>query len=119
DHPRQIMGGATGGTLAVPVWARVMRAAYANREPPEPWKRPPDVVMRRVSGGRVLSEECGGGTPDYFAARHVPEGSCPQPSAEPQFVDPTPELPGRPVFPGQKREPRPEDFITPGEGEKR
>ncbi|HEX2080252.1 MAG TPA: PBP1A family penicillin-binding protein [Longimicrobium sp.] len=119
DNPRPIGSGATGGTLAVPVWARVMRAAYANRKPPEPWKRPPDVVMRRVSGGRVLAEGCGGGTPDYFAARHVPDGSCPQPSAEPQFVDPTPELPGRPVFPGQKREPRPEDFITPGEGERR
>ncbi|HEX5869324.1 MAG TPA: PBP1A family penicillin-binding protein, partial [Longimicrobium sp.] len=114
DTPRPIMAGATGGTLAVPVWARVMRTAYANRRPPEPWTRPSDVVMRRVSGGRVLSAECGGGTPDFFAARHAPAGSCPQPSAEPQFVDPTPELPGRPVFPGQKREPRPEDFITPG-----
>jgi hypothetical protein len=63
----------------------------------------------------VYAEGCGGGTPDYFAARHVPEASCPQPRAAPQFVDPTPELPGRPVFPGQAREPRPEDFITPDE----
>lgn len=113
DTPRPIMAGATGGTLAVPVWARVMRTAYANRRPPEPWARPSDVVMRRVSGGRVLSAECGGGTPDYFAAKHAPEGSCPQASEGPEFVDPTPELPGRPVFPGQKREPRPEDFVTP------
>ena len=116
DNPRPIGSGATGGTLAVPVWAKVMRTAYANREPPEAWRRPPDVVVRRVSGGRVLSEDCPGGTPDFFAARHVPQGSCPQPAAEPRFVDPTPELPGRPVFPGQKKEPRPEDFITPGEG---
>ncbi|HEU4885234.1 MAG TPA: PBP1A family penicillin-binding protein [Longimicrobium sp.] len=113
DTPRPIMAGATGGTLAVPVWARVMRTAYANRKAPEPWPKPSDVVMRRVSGGRVLSAECGGGEFDYFAAKHVPEASCPQPSAAPEFVDPTPELPGRPVFPGQKREPRPEDFITP------
>src|SRR5687768_16049563 len=69
--------------------------------------------MRRVSEGRVLSAECAGGTPDCFAAQHAPDGSCPQPSATEEFVDPTPELPGRPVFPGQKREPRPEDFITP------
>ena len=115
DNPRPIMGGATGGTLAVPVWARVMRTAYANRKPPAPWARPSDVVMRRVSGSTVLAEGCGGGTPDYFSARHVPEASCPQRQAAPEFVDPTPELPGRPVFPGQKREPRPEDFITPGE----
>jgi penicillin-binding protein 1A len=113
DTPRPIIAGGTGGTLAVPVWARVMRTAYANRKPPEPWSRPSDVVMRRVSGGRVLSAECGGGTPDYFAAKHAPAGSCPQRSVEQEFVDPTPELPGRPVFPGQKREPRPEDFITP------
>jgi penicillin-binding protein 1A len=120
DNPRPIGSGATGGTLAVPVWARVMRTAYANRKPPEPWARPSDVVMRRVSGRTVLAEGCGGGTPDYFAARHVPEASCPRYEASPQFVDPTPELPGRPVFPGQKREPRPEDFITPGaEGERR
>jgi penicillin-binding protein 1A len=113
DTPRPIIAGGTGGTLAVPVWARVMRTAYANRKAPEPWPKPSDVVMRRVSGGRVLSAECGGGTPDYFAARHAPAGSCPQRSSTPEFVDPTPELPGRPVFPGQKREPRPEDFITP------
>ena len=114
DTPRPIIAGGTGGTLAVPVWARVMRTAYANRRPPEPWSRPGDVVMRRVSGGRVLSAECGGGTPDFFAAKHAPAGSCPQRATTPEFVDPTPELPGRPVFPGQKREPSPEDFITPG-----
>jgi penicillin-binding protein 1A len=119
DNPRPIGAGATGGTLAVPVWARVMRTAYANRPPPQPWARPSDVVMRRVSGSTVLAEGCGGGTPDYFAAAHVPEARCPQPEAAPEFVDPTPELPGRPVFPGQKREPRPEDFITPGAEERR
>ena len=119
DNPRPIGSGATGGTLAVPVWARVMRTAYANRKPPEPWARPADVVTRRVSGRTVLAEGCGGGTPDYFAAKHVPEASCPRYEAAPEFVDPTPELPGRPVFPGQKREPRPEDFVTPGAEERR
>ena len=119
DTPRPIGSGATGGTLAVPVWARVMRTAYENREPPQPWARPPDVVMRRVSGSAVLSDDCPGGTPDYFAAKHAPAGSCPRPSYEDEFIDPTPELPGRPVFPGQRRVPRPEDFITPGEGARR
>ncbi|HEU4451772.1 MAG TPA: PBP1A family penicillin-binding protein [Longimicrobium sp.] len=115
DHPRTIMSGATGGTLAVPVWARVMRRAYLGRKPPEAWKRPREVVTRRMSGGRILSADCPyGGTEDLFAARHAPEPSCPAPAAsDGGFVDPTPELPGRPVFPDQPRVPRPEDFVNP------
>ena len=121
DTPRTIMSGATGGTLAVPVWARVMRTAYAGRKPPEPWQRPEDVVTRRVSGSVVLAQDCGGGFPDLFAARHVPEPQCPRYEPPPTiFVDPTPELPGRPVFPGQPKVPRPEDFVTPpGQGDGR
>ena len=109
DNPRTIMSGATGGTLSVPVWARVMRRFYANRKAPEAWTKPSSVVTRRVSGGRVLSADCAwGGTPDYFAARHVPEAEgCA--SLPERFVDPTPELPGRPVFPGQN----PLDFARP------
>jgi membrane carboxypeptidase/penicillin-binding protein len=119
DTPRPVMAGATGGTLAVPVWARVMRRAYLGRRPPAAWRRPSDVVTRRVSGGTVLAEDCGGGEPDLFAARHVPAGECPRYEPPPTiFVDPTPELPGRPVFPGQPRVPRPEDFVTPGEGQR-
>jgi hypothetical protein len=43
---------------------------------------------------------------------------CPRRESTPSvmFVDPTPELPGRPVFPGQPRVPRPEDFVTPAPG---
>jgi len=122
DSPRPITSTATGGTLAVPVWARVMRTLYANRKPPEAWRRPADVVVRRVSGGRVLSEECGGGEADLFAAKHVPEAGCPYTGpAEMMYIDPTPELPGRPVFPGQPRVPRPEDLIKPPatEGERK
>lgn len=115
DNPHTIMSGATGGTMAVPVWARVMRTAYVNRKPPAAWPRPSDVVERRFSGRMVLSSECGGGTEDLFSARHLPEVGCPVREAAPMiFVDPTPELPGRPVFPGQPRVPRPEDFVTPG-----
>jgi len=114
DHPQTILAGATGGTLAVPVWARVMRRAYLGRRPPEAWKRPPGVVQRRMSGGAVLSADCYGGTLDYFAARFVPAPECPTSRpVEGELVDPTPELPGRPVFPGQPRVPRPEDFVNP------
>ena len=116
DNPRTVMSGATGGTLAVPVWARVMRRFYENRKPPEAWKRPAGVVMRRMSGGRVLSADCPwGGTLDYFAARHAPAADCSAPALPDRFVDPTPELPGRPVFPGQPKKPRPEDFVAPAQ----
>jgi len=116
DNPQTILGGATGGTLAVPVWARIMRKAYETRPPPPAWPRPRSVVARRVSGGRVLTADCpyGGGTTDYFAARYAPEATCEAPAVRTEtFVDPTPELPGRPVFPGQPRVPQPEDFIKP------
>jgi penicillin-binding protein 1A len=116
DNPQTIMAGATGGTLAVPVWARIMRKAYETRRPPPAWPRPRGVVARRVSGGRVLTADCPyyGGTTDYFAARFAPEASCPTPAPRVEtFVDPTPELPGRPVFPGQPRVPGPENIITP------
>jgi penicillin-binding protein 1A len=112
DRPQTIVSGATGGTIAVPVWAKVMRRFYLGRKAPEPWPRPPQVVMRRVSGGHVLSADCPwGGGEDYFAARFAPEPSCPEAAAQPQFVDPTPELPGRPLFPGQPRVPHPEDYV--------
>lgn len=114
DHPQTVLSGATGGTLAVPVWAKVMRRFYLGRKPPQPWARPNDIVVRRVSGGRVLSSSCGiGGVEDYFAEKFVPDASCPEVVAEPQFVDPTPELPGRPVFPGQPRVPHPDDIVGP------
>jgi penicillin-binding protein 1A len=115
DNPQTIVSGATGGTIAVPVWAKVMRRFYLGRPAPQPWKKPETVVARRMAGGRVLSADCPwGGVIDYFAAKYAPEPSCPAPrAAEPQFIDPTPELPGRPVFPGQKRVPRPEDFVQP------
>jgi membrane carboxypeptidase/penicillin-binding protein len=112
DTPRSIMGSATGGTLAVPVWARVVRKAYEGREPPAAWSRPDDVVSLRASGGMVLAEDCPGGTPDLFVRRFAPAPQCPRYEYD-EFVDPTPELPGRPVFPNQPRVPRPEDFVNP------
>jgi penicillin-binding protein 1A len=112
DNPQTILSGATGGTIAVPVWARVMRRFYLGRKPPPAWPKPSQVVYRRVSGGTVLSADCPyGGIEDVFAARYAPEPSCPERAVIPQFIDPTPELPGRPVFPGQPQVPQPKDFV--------
>jgi penicillin-binding protein 1A len=111
DQPRRIMVGATGGGLAVPIWARVMRKHYADLEPPPAWPRPSDVVERQISRwtGKAVTPDCIYGFSsytDFFVA-----GSAPTPGCEPPDVwsDPTPELLGRPVIPGQARVPAPED----------
>jgi penicillin-binding protein 1A len=117
DRPATILRGATGGGLAVPVWAQVVRTFYEDHAPPEAWERPATVVIRRVSSwtGKAVTEDCPYGVDafnDYFLASAAPEPGC-EPPHEGHWVDPTPHLPGRPVFPGQARVPRPEDFVDP------
>ena len=110
DNPRTIITGGTGGGIAAPVWARVVRTAYEGRPPPPAWPRPPAVAVRRIAygSGRAVTDDCpwvGGTYTDYFVARYAPEPQCvaPPPRLPERFVDPTPELPGVPVFPGQPR----------------
>jgi penicillin-binding protein 1A len=117
DQPRRIMTGATGGGLAVPVWARVVRKYYETREHPAAWERPSSVVPRRISRwtGRAVTDDCPYASDsyiDYFLASSAPTPGC-EPPEESEWVDPTPHLPGRPVFPGQPRVPREEDFLEP------
>jgi penicillin-binding protein 1A len=118
DQPQMIMRGATGGGLAVPIWARVVRKAYEGRDPPEPWTQPADVVFRAMYGGAVVSGDCPyRGVNDMFAQRHLPEPTCPRPEPLPdRMVDPTPWLPGRPVFPGQPQVPTEADIVEPAPG---
>jgi penicillin-binding protein 1A len=115
DRPRRIMRGATGGGLAVPVWARVVRSFYEDREHPAAWERPSSVVSRRISRwtGRAVTDDCVYASDsyfDFFLASAAPVPGC-EPPAEQEWVDPTPHLPGRPVFPGQPRVPQPDDFV--------
>ena len=37
DQQERIVNGATGGSLAAPVWGRMMRTIYSDRSPPEGW----------------------------------------------------------------------------------
>lgn len=118
DNPRQVFRGATGGLLAVPIWAQVVKKAYEGRPPPEPWQRPPAVAVRRVAynTGKIVKADCpyGGGTyTDYFVARFAPEATCEPPPLPERFVDPTPHLPGAPVFPGQPRPTYPGNPVLP------
>ena len=117
DQPKTILAGATGGSLAVPIWARVVRSYYQKHEAPDAWARPGDVVARRISRwtGKAVTDDCVyaiNAYVDYFPAAFAPEPGCDTPTV-PKLVDPTPELPGRPVFPGQPRVPRPEEFVNP------
>jgi penicillin-binding protein 1A len=113
DQPQTITSGATGGGFAVPVWARVVRKYYESHPFPEPWERPEGVVTRQISRwtGTAVTEDCPyvvGSYTDYFVGAAAPEPGCEPPQL---WHDPQPHLPGRPVFPGQPRVPRPPDYI--------
>jgi penicillin-binding protein 1A len=115
DRPKTITSGATGGGFAVPVWARVVRKYYETHPAPQPWQKPSDVVVRHISRwtGKAVSEDCpymAGAYDDYFVATAAPEPGCEAPELQ-LNRDPTPWLPGRPVFPGQPRVPRKEDYL--------
>jgi penicillin-binding protein 1A len=105
DRPTRISGAATGGALAVPVWARVVRKFYDGRSAPPAWERPSGVVVRRISHwtGKAVTDDCpyaADSYTDYFFA-----GAAPAPGCEPpdEWRDPNPELLGEPAFPGGER----------------
>ena len=83
DEPRPIMPAATGGRLAAPVWARMMRRATANRPVPARWKAPDNVVQAWVDAesGLPLAEECRSDYDDayreLFLRGTVPPPVCP------------------------------------------
>jgi penicillin-binding protein 1A len=113
DQPRTITSGATGGGFAVPVWARVVRKYYENREAPSPWERPDNVVVRNISSwtGKAVTADCpyiARSYTDYFVGSAAPVPGCDPPEI---WSDPHPHLPGTAIEPGQPRVPRPEDFL--------
>ncbi|HET8656137.1 MAG TPA: PBP1A family penicillin-binding protein [Longimicrobiaceae bacterium] len=116
DQPKRIQPGATGGGLAAPVWARVVRTYYRTHPIPTPWARPADVAIRHISRwtGKAVTEDCPymvGAYTDYFVGSAAPEAGCDPPEVQFQR-DPTPWLPGRPVFPGRPRVPERELLDT-------
>lgn len=60
DRPRTIMPGAAGGTLAAPVFGRIIGQYYANRQPPA-WTPPEDLVVAEVD--RVTGQLADATTP--------------------------------------------------------
>jgi penicillin-binding protein 1A len=71
DRRQTIVRGASGGTLAAPVWGRMMRQVYSGLEAPAPWQPPSGVTTAEVlrASGEVENPECpiGGATyTEYF-----------------------------------------------------
>jgi len=48
DRPRTIVRGASGGTIAAPVWGRIMARIYSDRPAPRAWSPPSGVVTAQV-----------------------------------------------------------------------
>ena len=83
DRPATIVRGASGGTIAAPVWGRIMARAYQNRRAPIEWSPPrgvaTEVVDRRT--GQPLDPSCptaaGGETyTEYFVHVRPPRPFC-------------------------------------------
>jgi penicillin-binding protein 1A len=84
DQPETIVRGASGGTLAAPVWGRMMRQIYQSHPTPEPWREPSGVVTAEVyrSTGMVVDEACPAQGPtytEYFIRSTPPQQYCPLP----------------------------------------
>lgn len=82
DEPTPIVRGATGGSIAAPVWARVMgnlRGSTAE------WTPPPGVERRQVdSYGNIVASNCpviGQVREEWFMEGSAPLGRCQLPSA--------------------------------------
>ncbi|HEX6589118.1 MAG TPA: PBP1A family penicillin-binding protein [Longimicrobiales bacterium] len=80
DEPTPIVRGATGGSIAAPVWARVMRHLRGGGE----WTPPPGVERRQVdSYGNIIASNCpviGQVREEWFLEGSAPLGRCQLPS---------------------------------------
>ena len=83
DKPRPILEDATGGRVAAPIWASIIRRAYAGRPLPKPWAAPDGVVERQVDpgSGLVLKDGCapqqGEAYRELFLEESQPSSWCP------------------------------------------
>jgi penicillin-binding protein 1A len=81
DRPVTIVANASGGTLAAPVWARIMNAFYRGRRMPAPWSPPGGVVTGQVDRrtGMAMDASCPGSGDvytEYFIHRMPPAQIC-------------------------------------------
>jgi penicillin-binding protein 1A len=81
DRPTPIVAGASGGTLAAPVWGRIMRRVYAGRRTPAAWSPPGNVVTEQVdrATGMSVDPACpvrGQVYTEYFVNSLPPRQAC-------------------------------------------
>lgn len=58
DQPGRIAAGAGGGSVAAPIWGRIMADHYRSRPTPAPWSRPWELNLVRIdreTGGLATS----------------------------------------------------------------
>jgi penicillin-binding protein 1A len=74
DERKTLVPGASGGTLAAPVWGRIMGRVYAGRRVPIGWSPPSGVSAAEVdlATGAVVGDDCpasGATYTEYFIGR--------------------------------------------------
>jgi penicillin-binding protein 1A len=81
DRPRPILGDASGGGLAAPVFGRVLADYYVRHAPPAPWSAPADLAPRQIDrrSGKLATAACPGEevVTEYFVAGSEPVETCP------------------------------------------
>jgi penicillin-binding protein 1A len=83
DERRPIMGNATGGHLAAPAWARMMKRVYTKRPAPAAWRAPRSVFAAEVDAqtGAPLADGCDawdGSYRELFLRGKAPAAVCPE-----------------------------------------
>ena len=60
DQPKTITPTASGGQMAAPVWAEMMKATYAKRAQPGGWSPPSDLVSVPIdtASGGTATDNC-------------------------------------------------------------
>jgi 1A family penicillin-binding protein len=95
DRPRTILDQATGGSLAAPVWGRMLARVYQTRPAPGPWRAPASVIPHWIDPptGLVISEGCapqhGFAAKELFLKGKEPASYCPGHEAPPANGFPT------------------------------
>ena len=81
DQPRRVLQTATGGRIAAPVWARILRGAAHGRPLPQPWTAPAGVEQHAVDTqtGKLANGPCPAGqvVQEWFLPGTAPTDECP------------------------------------------
>ncbi|HEX6738349.1 MAG TPA: PBP1A family penicillin-binding protein [Vicinamibacteria bacterium] len=92
DRQQPILARATGGRLAAPVWARIMKRVTDPRAPAADWPRPADVIEEWTdpASGMLLAAGCrpwdGSARRELFVRATVPVETCPD-QGQPLMID--------------------------------